>query len=255
MAKSMLDRSPDFAKPADGSREATRARDVRLAFSGGKTWWIRGWRTILCLLPAVIAAGELDAQVRPDSRAAPERKAPALRQAISLTAGYSWPLSREGITEFWQPGPTASIGFSVAVNRSVSLGLGLDLARFRFSESRFASANPGIAPQKDDVFWTSVSVGGRFAFLPGMRTNPYLSGSVGASRLTEALYRVVVDGTRTTYYHVGGSTRLTAFLGAGADIFFNRSLALEVEIRGAYIHNDPDFGLALSGQGGLRFAF
>jgi hypothetical protein len=148
-----------------------------------------------------------------------------------------------------------SLGFLVAVNRSLSLGLGLEVAQYRFSESRFIRAYPGITVQNDDIFWTSVSVGGRMAFLPGMRTNPYVGAAVGASRLTEVLHRVVIDGARTTYYNVGGTTRLTAIVLAGTDISFNRSLALELEVRGICVHNDPDFGFGISGMAGLHYAF
>jgi hypothetical protein len=204
---------------------------------------------------ALVAATGVSAQVRPDNVAAHQKQVPPLRHAVSVTGGYSWPLSREGITEFWDPGPAASINFSVTVNRSVSVGLGFELAKFRFNASRFADAYPGVEPQPDDILWTSVFVGGRYAFLPGMRTNPYFGCSIGASRLTEALHRVVVDGMRTTYYSVGGTTRLTACAAAGTDIFFNRSLAFELEIRGLAVHNDPDLGFAVSAHAGLRFAF
>jgi hypothetical protein len=44
-------------------------------------------------------------------------------------------------------------------------------------------------------------------------------------------------------------------LAAGADIYINHRLALELEARGIYVHNDPDFGVAVSARGGLRFSF
>lgn len=208
------------------------------------------------MLATVMASASAQSQVPPETAPVrrPEPPAP-LHNAISLTAGESWLLSRSGIKEFWRPGPTGSLFFQVAVNRAVSVGLGLEMAKFRFSESRFNKAFPGIPAQRDDLFWTSVWVGGRMALLPGMRTNPYLGAAIGASRLTEALHRVIIDETRTTYYNVGGVTRLTATVMAGADIHINRSLALEFEVRGISVHNDPDMGVVVSATGGLRYAF
>jgi hypothetical protein len=207
----------------------------------------------LLALPAGVCTAQV--QTRRDTLVLQQPRMPALRHAVSLNAGLVWPVSRDGLTRFWRSGPAASLSFYVAVNRYVSIGLGLEAAKFRFSRSRFLAAYPATIPHDDNIFWTHVSVGGKLAFLPGMRTNPYLCASIGASRLTEALHREINGQERTTYYYVGGATRLTGALGAGADIWFNRYLAVEFEVRCVAIHNDPDFGIGVSGQAGVHFAF
>jgi hypothetical protein len=257
MARNMSDTSPDCVQPGAGNHHFVRLqhleRRVKPGFLGGKTWSTRAG-IITCAVVAGTAAAQPQARPGTPPSRRPEPAAP-LRHAISVTAGKSWVLSRPGITQFWRPGPAASLCFQVAVNRSVAVGLGLEVAKFQFSESRFNAVYPGIAAQNDNLFWTSVWVGGRMAFLPGRRTNPYLGAAIGASRLTEALHRVIIDETRTTYYNVGGTTRLTASVVAGADIYMNRSLALELEVRGISVHNDPDLGVGISAVAGLRFSF
>ena len=204
----------------------------------------------------LVCVGDLYAQVRTGSPPPPRQPAAApLRHTIAITGGMSWPVSRTGITQYWESGPAASVNFHVAVNRYVALGLSVEAAKLRFNESSFTTIYPDVPVQQDDVIWTNVSVDGKLSLTPGMVTCPYVTASVGASRLTEALYRVLVDGERRTYYSVGGSTRLTMGLAAGADIYINRRLALELEARGIYVHNDPDFGVAASARGGLRFSF
>ncbi len=210
-------------------------------------------RLALALLLVAPGAGAM-AQERPDAPT-PVRPLAPLLHAVTLGGGYDWPVSRHGIREFWRPGPSGSASFWVAVNRRVSLGIGVQVSRFRFSSSRFSTTYSGVVPQRNDILWTAVLVGGRVALLPGMRTNPFIGCSVGASRMTEALYRVIVDDMRTTYYAVGGTTRLTASVQAGTAVFLTRALALELEVRALSVHNDPDLGLAVSGLAGLRFAF
>lgn len=227
---------------------------VSTRFRGGNIGALRGWTAAALLLS--VCTGDLFAQVGTDSL--PSRRpptAPVMRHTIAVTGGMAWPVSRAGIRQFWKGGPAASVNFHVAVNRSVALGLSLEAARLLFRDSRFTSVFPGAPMQKNDAFWTSVAVDGKLSLTPGMITCPYVVASVGASRLTEALYRVVEAGERLTYYTVGGSTRLTLGLAAGADVYLNRWLALEVEARGVYVHNDPDLGFAASARGGVRFSF
>jgi hypothetical protein len=205
------------------------------------TWLL----VVLLAVAGGLAAGQ--EQVR--------KPTPPLRHTVSVTAGVASPLARSGIREYWRPGPAVSMSFAVAAGRYVFVGIGIEAAKFRFDASRFSGTFPDVTPEKDDIYWVSVSVGGKLAFLPGMRTNPYVSGAVGMSRMTEALHRVVDRFTRQTYYDVGGTTRFTATAAAGTDIFINRAFALEFEVRAVSIHNDPDFGLGVSGQAGLHFAF
>jgi len=231
-------------------------RGVKTRFHGGNRESIRGWCAATALLVLLVCVGDLCAQVSTASPPPPRQPtASPLRHTIAITGGMSWPVSRAGITQYWESGPAASVNFHVAVNRYVALGLSVEAAKLRFNESSFTAIYPDIPVQKDDVVWTNISVDGKLSLMPRMVTCPYVTASVGASRLTEALYRVLVDGERRTYYNVGGSTRLTMGLAAGADIYINHRLALELEARGIYVHNDPDFGVAASARGGLRFSF
>ncbi len=162
------------------------------------------------------------------------------------------PVSHNGLKQFWKRGVSGSISFYVNVSREFSLGIGMDVAQFMFRPDAFSQTYPAVTVQSRDPVWGSVYVGGKMSLLPSMRTCPYVTATLGASRLTEALYRQVVDEARVTYYHIGGSTRLTFGLAVGADIYISRWLAAVLEARGWYVHNDPDIGLIATGRGGFR---
>ena len=205
---------------------------------------------VLCVLACAGAC----AQDRPDGPVSPPPRN-ILRHSISITGGAARPVTGDGLTRFWDTGPSGAVAFHLAVTRHLALGIALEAAQFRFDAAAFRSAFPAVEPQIRHVLWMHVGVGARISLLPGMRTSPFLTGTVGVARMTEALHRIIVNRERTTYYAVGGNTRLTLAAGAGVNMYFHRSLALELEGRGAFIHNDPDLRLALSARGGMRFLF
>lgn len=178
---------------------------------------------------------------------------PPQHQMLNLQVGGVFPISKEGLKAFWTPGPSGSLSFLVGVSKTFALGLGADFAQLKFDDGAFEGAFPTIKVQNRDIHFGHLYVVGKVSFLPHMRTSPFLIASVGASRMTEASYRVVISGTRITYYHVGGSTRLAVGLGGGADIYLAKWIALEAEARALYMHNDPDAGWMSFLRGGVRF--
>lgn len=191
------------------------------------------------------------------SQGQPAQKSPStyLRHSISVLLGLTYPQSHSSLTAYWNQGPSEAMSFFVNVSRWVGLGLGFEIALLEFDEPAFRGAFPTVEVQHRNVVLSHVYVGGRYNILPGMRTSPYLQVTAGISRMTEASYRKLINDVRVTYYHVGGSTRLTGGLAAGVDVYFNRALALELEARAVYAHNDPDLGFATSARGGFRFNF
>lgn len=184
----------------------------------------------------------------------PPREGP-LRQAFTATVGAAVPLSHDGLTGFWKPGLSAAGRFTTSVTREVGIGVGVEASQFSFDRVAFEEAFPAVAPETNDLLLIGVSVHAKVLLLPAYRTCPYVVLEVGAARLTEATYRRVSGGMRTTYYSVGGTTRLSAGLSGGADITLTRWLALEIEGKMTYIHNDPDAGFLGAARGGFRVRF
>jgi hypothetical protein len=180
---------------------------------------------------------------------------PVLHHALVITGGTMTPVSHDGVRAFWKHGPTVSAAFLVNVDRSFAMGLALDVTRLPFDRSAFAETYPGVAAEGDAIILTTLSVMAKASLLPSMRSCPFVTASVGASRMTEELHRLVIDGARVTYFNVGGTMRLTFGLSAGVDIYLARWFALEVEAKGWYVHNDPDLGLAAAARGGVRLSF
>jgi hypothetical protein len=178
-----------------------------------------------------------------------------LRQAVSATVGAGFPLSHEGITAYWQPGLSASMRFTTSVTRYVGIGVGVDASQFSFDGAAFEAEYPSVVPEAHDLLQVGVSLHAKILLLPSYRTCPYIALELGASRLTEATYRKVIAGARVTYYNVGGSTRLMAGVAGGVDIVLSRWLAVELEAKASYIHNDPDAGILAAGRAGFRVRF
>ncbi|MFN0156653.1 MAG: hypothetical protein ACKVRP_01115 [Bacteroidota bacterium] len=213
------------------------------------------FRLVYCIVVVIllcVSSHSLFSQGQPVQKSA---QPSYLKHSISVTLGLTYPRTHSGLTAFWNQGPSEAMSFSVNVSRWIGLGVGFEIALLQFDEPAFRAAFPTVELQHRDIVLSHVYVGGRYNILPGMRTSPYLQATVGVSRMTEALYRKVIDGARVTYYHVGGSTRLTGGLAAGLDIYFNRALALELEARAIYAHNDSDLGIATSIRAGFRFNF
>lgn len=203
----------------------------------------------LSLVVAMLAPSGLLAQ----TPALPAVKPVSPRQTLSVTFGLAVPRSKSGLTAFWENGASGSASFFVNVNREVAIGLGVDVAELQFKESAFRETYPDVDVEANNVILSNVYVGAKLSLLPSMRTCPYITVSMGAQRMTEALYRRSIAGVRVTYYNIGGSTRLTGGVAVGANIHVNSWFALEVEGKATYIHNDPDASVVGAARGGFRF--
>jgi opacity protein-like surface antigen len=177
---------------------------------------------------------------------------PYQKQSLTLSFGAGIPQSRTGLTSFWEMGPSVSVKFMIHVNRALAFGIGLDVAHLWFKEHSFQSRFPGIAVRPQDITMGALSLAMKYSLLPTMRFSPFVGATVGATRLSEAVYRETVDSVRVTYYNIPGRTRLTFGLTAGLDIYVVRWLSLQLEAKTTYIHNDPDLGFASFLRGGIR---
>lgn len=197
----------------------------------------------------------------PIARAQDERPTPSSaltqpykKQSLTISFGAGIPQSRNGLTSFWEMGPSISVKFMVNVNRALAFGMGLDLAYLKFNEQSFQSEIPGIPVRSKDITLGVLSLAMKYSLLPSMRVSPFVGATLGATRLTEAVYKETVDSVLVTYYNIPRGTRLTFGLTAGVDIYVVRWLALQIEAETSYVHNDPNLGFASFLRGGIRFS-
>jgi len=174
-------------------------------------------------------------------------------QTLTISVGAGIPQSKGDLKGFWGIGPSASFSFFVNVSRAVALGLGAEAALLPFNEGAFRSAYPTVPVQARDVVQSNLYVGAKFSLAPSMRLCPYMSTSVGASLLTRASYKNPTIGQRHQYYYnVGGIARLHAGLAGGVDLYLNRWLAMQLEAKATYVHNDPNVRVTSFMRGGFR---
>jgi hypothetical protein len=181
--------------------------------------------------------------------------APVRNHSISVQGGWSWPLSHDGLTSYWGPGPAASVEFLTGVNRVVSLGFDLEGSAFWFRGPQFSSAFPKLPFRNPPLAQIVAGVVGRLTIAPGKKLTPYVGAMVGISHMTGAEYRVQTDSGRVTYYYIPFQTRLAGSLYAGLEYRISRSLAFDAEARALYVNDDPDVGITAVIRGGLRFLF
>lgn len=175
------------------------------------------------------------------------------KQTITLSFGAGIPQSRDGITRFWDMGPSGSATFMVNVSKPVSFGVGVDAALLKFNESAFRFAFPNITVRSRDVLMANVYIAMKCVLMPSMRFTPFLGASIGATHVSEAVYQEVVDSVRVTYYNIPGRSKLTIGVTAGVDTYLARWITFELEAKANYVHNDPDLGVASFIRGGFRF--
>jgi len=184
----------------------------------------------------------------------PPASAPPVR-SVRLAGGMSWPVSHEGLTRYWRAGPAGSLEFDVRIRRRYLVGVGVDVAALWFRASRFGLAHPGVPLENKPVAQITIALSGRVELLPEKRIGPYCGLSIGASRLTAAVYQQVIDSVRVTYFRIPGRTRLSAAGFAGVTFYATRWLGFEAESRLLYVHNDPDAGVTVALRTGIRFSF
>ncbi len=206
---------------------------------------------ILYVPPAVL--GQARTGKTAPGRTTPAKPAPFRPVVLSVGGGFGLPLSRDGIKQFWMGGPTGSLGVLFRMNRSFAAGLGVEGAFLPFDEMAFGTTYPAVSVHHMDVGLVHLFVQAKYTPFGKYRLAPYLAGTLGGARLSNAEYYEVIGGKRVTYYSIRAITRFAAGMGLGTDLMLSRSLYLWAELKGTYIHNDPNIGLWTSLVGGLRF--
>jgi hypothetical protein len=196
------------------------------------------------LLPGVIGAHAQPVSATPS---------PYFKRTLTVSFGTGTPLSRQSITSFWSTGPGGSLKFMLQVSKPVSVGIGAEAALLRFSESAFAARYPSVVLKSTDILMTGVFLSAKTSLLPSMRLAPYVSASVGATRLSEAVYTTTIDSVRVSYYNLPATTRLTVGVSVGTDIYVAQSISFDVEAKLNYILHHREIGASSYLRGGLRF--
>jgi hypothetical protein len=174
-------------------------------------------------------------------------------KTIEVLGGITIPLSHEGITDFWLRGPGMNVCLMVRMKDNFKVGIGGEAALFSFRQGAFNQHYPGVPPEIKDLGLLHVYLAFRNYIRPSLRFSPYLGIQVGFARLSGAEQKEVVNGVLTTYYEIPGTAHLTLGASAGIDYYVARTIALQFDIRGMYMNNDPDLGIAVSMQLGAKF--
>jgi hypothetical protein len=198
---------------------------------------------LLLFFAATITAAQTPAEI----------PTPFLKRTLTVSFGAGIPLSRQGVTSFWNMGPGGSARFMVSVSRPVSIGIGLEGALLRFNEGSFQRRFPAVEVRSRNILLTGVFLAMKTSLFPAMRFAPYVGASAGATRLSEAVYTTIIDSVRVSYYNLPAHTRLTLGVSAGADIFLSQAIAVDIEAKMNYFHHDPDLGISSYIRAGLRF--
>jgi hypothetical protein len=181
------------------------------------------------------------------------RPAPRLPEgSVSITAGVLGPFSHQPLTSLWNMAGSISAVFYAHVNRSVAIGLGLEAGFLKFDSVAFAQLYPGVPLRYQDLGQLHIFVGGRYTMVPTTRLTPYLLASVGAAKVSTAIYQLKVNGRRVTYYEIPGRTRLALGAGGGLAYQISRVVHLEAEGKALYYHHDPEVGLLVTARLGAR---
>jgi len=206
-------------------------------------------RLIILAIILSIAARVATAQTtsKPGSAA---RKSP--RVSLVVTAGYVSPLSKDGLTQFWKGGPGCALSLLVRAAPRFWVGTGVDVSALWFRVSRFQQAYPSVQAQGKNMAWFNIFMLSRFGFIPGGSVHPYVELAVGASRLSGAEYKAVVDSVRVTYYEIPARTRLAVTFTGGLEIPLSGSLSFLAEGAFRYVHNDENLGIGLLASAGVR---
>jgi hypothetical protein len=175
-------------------------------------------------------------------------------KTIEILAGVTLPLSHEGITDFWLRGPGANACLMVRMKDNFKVGIGVEAALFSFRLGTFEERYPGVTPEPKDLGLVHVYLAFRNYIRPSLRFSPYIGAQVGFARLSGAEHKEVVNGVLTTYYDIPGTTRLTFGASAGMDYYIFRTMAVQLDVRGMYMNNDPNLGITVSVLLGAKFS-
>lgn len=204
-----------------------------------------------CLLVLLLIVASVSAFAQPDTTS---RGQLPKKSSLVLTLGLTTPRGREGLREFWLSGPSASLEFLIHTNRQFALGVGVDYSILFFNQSAFALRWPGVPLKgKDNITVINIFFDAMYSFLPDADIRPFIAAQVGAVFIGEALYREVVGGVRRTYYNVGGDTKLAVNVATGASLQLDSRIALLVQIKGTFVHNDPAVSVLAHIRAGVQY--
>jgi opacity protein-like surface antigen len=203
-------------------------------------------RLIVTLMLAALTAGAFGQAQSP-------RVKPPQRMSFRIMGGYEWPQGHAGFTEFWQPGPNADVQFLVGVSRGTWLGIDVDASAYWFRAGKFATEYPGLASQNKPVAHGFVGIVVRRDFTPGRRLGVYGGLESGLVLVTPAEHYADIAGVRKTYFRIPQSIHLGLGAFIGLEYLVNRRLAIDLEPRILYVHDNPDVGLVTAARAGLRF--
>jgi hypothetical protein len=175
-------------------------------------------------------------------------------KTIEILGGMTLPLSHEGITDFWLRGPGANVCLMVRMKDNFKVGVGVEAALFSFRLGAFNERYPGVTAEAKDLGLVHVYLAFRNYIRPSLRFSPYIGAQVGFARLSGAEQKEVVNGVLTTYYDIPGTTRLTFGASAGMDYYIFRTMAVQLDVRGMYMNNDPNLGITVSVLLGAKFS-
>jgi hypothetical protein len=174
------------------------------------------------------------------------------RISLAVMAGYVSPQSKHALTQFWKGGPGFAVSLLMRAAPRFWIGMGADVSALWFQKSSFAQAYPSVEMQPKNMAWANLYVLSRYGFIPGASVHPYVQVAIGASRLSGAEYKEVIDSVRVTYYDIPARTRLALTLTGGVEIPVSGGFSFLAEAALRYVHNDENVGIGIVLQGGVR---
>jgi len=234
----MSPKSCSCVHPVPGKARSARSGAFRRTF--------RQLLTLAMLLALVTSAVAQESALRPMRRT-------DSRPTLIVLGGVAQPVSRESVTEFWLRGPTASLAFTIDVQRWLAMGLEVSGAQFYFDKMAFGTRYPGVANEGQNAGMIDAFLLMKIMFNPRMIFSPYLTVSLGATHWTGASAKEEIPGQpRVIYYDIPRKTRLAGALTLGTDVVLSSWFALVLEARVASVFNDPELGVTGALRGGVR---
>jgi len=212
-------------------------------------------RHMVAALTLVLVIPWIRGQCQTDEEKAAFRLVYAPRdKTLEVLGGITIPLTHDGITDFWTRGPGVNVCLMVRMKDNFKVGIGGEGALFSFKIGAFNQRYPGVTAESKDLGLLHVYLAFRNYFRPSLRFSPYLGAQVGFARLTGAEQKEVINGVLITYYEIPGTAHLTLGVSGGIDYYISRRIAVQLDIRGMYMNNDPDLGIAAGIQLGAKFS-
>jgi hypothetical protein len=175
------------------------------------------------------------------------------KKTVDVMFGTTLPVSHQGLKEFWMQGPAGDVCFLFRASEHMRLGLGLQASLFSFRLGAFAQAFPEAEKQISNLSTVYIYIALRHYMNPRERFSPFVGAQIGILRSTGVEYKAVIDGVRRIYYDIPDISRLAGAVSAGADYFIFRFIALQLQGQAVYVLNDPNIGILISVQAGLKF--